>query len=118
MSSNPKINIDLGNKLQKIRKRQGLTREKLAEKLGVSPRFLADVESGKVGVSVSTLKNIAIVTGTSSDFLLGLTDENDSDIDEIINRITRLDKSNIHHLKNIVREYCNAVDEFQDENKR
>ena len=117
MSSNAEINICLGNKLQKIRKSQGFTREKLAEKLGVSSRFLADVESGKVGVSVSTLKNIAIVTGVSTDFLLDLTDESNSDIDEITNRILRLDKLHMHHLKSIVREYCDAFAEMQGKSK-
>lgn len=109
MSSNPKINEALGNKLVAIRKNQKITRETLAEKINVSPRFLADVESGKVGISLTTLKNICIVTGTSADSLLGLKDENSDDLDEIINRLNMLDTYSLEQLKNIIRVYCDAI---------
>lgn len=113
MSSNPEINKTLGSKLQSIRKRQGMTREKLAEKLNVSPRFLADVEAGKVGISIATLKNLSLATGTSSDVLLGLVDESGTDIDEIVNRLNMLDPIYLPQLKTIVREYCNAIETAQ-----
>lgn len=109
MSSNPEINEALGNKLRIIRKDQKITREALAEKLNVSPRFLADVESGKVGISLTTLKNICVVTGTSADSLLGLDSEGQVDSDEIVNRLNMLDPYSLEQLKNIVRSYCDAI---------
>ena len=109
MSSNPEINEVLGNKLRAIRKNQKITREALAEKLNVSPRFLADVESGKVGISLTTLKNICVVTGTSADSLLGLDGEGRVDSDEIINRLSMLDPYSLEQLKNIIRSYWDAI---------
>ena len=109
MSSNPEINEALGNKLRIIRKDQKITREALAEKLNVSPLFLADVESGKVGISLTTLKNICVVTGTSADSLLGLDSEGQVDSDEIVNRLNMLDPYSLEQLKNIVRSYCDAI---------
>ena len=106
MSSNPEINEALGNKLRIIRKDQKITREALAEKLNVSPRFL---ESGKVGISLTTLKNICVVTGTSADSLLGLDSEGQVDSDEIVNRLNMLDPYSLEQLKNIVRSYCDAI---------
>lgn len=70
-----------------------MTREKLAEKIDVSPRFLADVESGKVGVSLLTLKNLCIALSTSADYLLGLkSDENENLAGSIANKFSMVDK--------------------------
>ncbi len=69
-----------------------MTREKLAEKIDVSPRFLADVESGKVGVSLLTLKNLCIALSTSADYLLGLkSDENENLAGNIANKFSMVD---------------------------
>lgn len=69
------INIILGERVRIRRNMIKLTREKLAEMVNVSPRFLADVEAGKVGVSMETLKALSIALRVSSDYLLGLKDE-------------------------------------------
>lgn len=69
------INVILGQRIREKRKEHGLTREALAELLSVSTRFLANVESGEAGVSISTLKNIAVLLDTSTDYLLGIHDE-------------------------------------------
>ena len=66
------INVILGEKVKTARWKKEMTRETLAEKVSVSPRFLADVESGKIGVSIQTLKSLAITLETSADYLLGL----------------------------------------------
>ncbi len=68
------INEILGERVKTQRKAQGYTREGFAEEIEVSTRFLADLEGGKVGVSISTLKVIALKLGVSSDYLIGLTD--------------------------------------------
>lgn len=67
------INEILGERIKAQRKRQGYTRESFAEEIEVSTRFLADLEGGKVGVSISTLKTIACKLNVSSDYLIGLT---------------------------------------------
>ena len=64
------INIEIGNRIRSARNRVGMTRENLAEKTNVTSRFIADVERGNVGVSVSTLKKICEVLNISSDSLL------------------------------------------------
>lgn len=85
------INKTLGERINLLRKNNNMTREKLAEKVDVSPRFLADVEGGKVGVSLMTLKNLCIALSTTADYLLGLTgDENESMANNITNKISAL----------------------------
>lgn len=66
------VNMILGERIRLGRKANQLTREKLAELIDVSPRFLAEVEAGKVGVSLQTLIKISRSLSVSSDFLLGL----------------------------------------------
>lgn len=64
------FNVDLGKRIRSARERAGITRERLAEQIDVSPRFIADVERGSVGISVPTLKKICEVLHISSDSLL------------------------------------------------
>ena len=111
MATNADINITLGKRLKDIRMQKHITREMLAEKIDVSSRFLADVESGKVGLSLSTLKNICNYLGVSSDYLLdlsqGITEY--SEKSELINRIERTDEKYIPHLNKIVTAFIEAL---------
>ncbi len=87
------INIILGERVKLGRKAKGLTREKLAELVEVSPRFLAEVEAGKTGVSLQTLKNISIALSSSTDYLLGLDNINDpNELEIIYNRLANVNK--------------------------
>ena len=64
------IKVTVGERTRLRRNAIGLTRERLAELIGVSPRFLADVESGKVGVSLATLKRMCTALECTADFSL------------------------------------------------
>ena len=86
------INKTLGERINLLRKNLNMTREKLAEKIDVSPRFLADVEGGKVGVSLLTLKNLCIALSTTADYLLGLkNDENENLAGNVVNKFSMVD---------------------------
>lgn len=86
------INLTLGERVNLLRKNLKITREKLAEKVDVSPRFLADVESGKVGVSMQTLKNLCLALSTTADYLLGLSDDKtDNYAEQISDKLSSID---------------------------
>lgn len=76
------INIILGERVKMLRNKQGYTREAFSEMISVSPRFLADLESGNVGVSISTLKTISQKLNISSDYLIGLKEMSDYEIEK------------------------------------
>ena len=80
------INILVGENIRFYREKMGLTREKLAELVGITPRFLADTELGFVGVSLTNLKKICEVLGISSDRLLWSKQE-EVDISERLKHI-------------------------------
>lgn len=111
MATNADINITLGKRLKNIRMQKHITREMLAEKIDVSSRFLADVEAGKVGLSLSTLKNICNYLGVSSDYLLDLSQNiaEYSEKYELLNRISRIDEKYVTYLNRIVTAFTEAI---------
>ncbi len=70
MREKKEINIQIGEQIKAARERARLTQELLAERIGVSPQYVSDVERGVVGVSVATLKRLCIALGASSDQIL------------------------------------------------
>ena len=64
------INILVGENIRFYREKMHISREDLAELIGVTPRFLADVELGFVGVSLTNIKKLCEVLGVSADRLL------------------------------------------------
>ncbi len=60
----------LGDNLQEVRTQRGFTQERLAEKIGISTSFYANIERGVKGVSLYVLKQIADELEVSIDYLL------------------------------------------------
>ena len=118
MSTNAEINSLLGQKIKDLRMQRKLTREIFAERIDVSSRFLASVESGQVGVSLSTLKKICLELGVSADTLLGISNipEDDSTYTNICNKIKQLDKSMLQSILEIVTSFSNAVNLYKQKN--
>lgn len=113
MSTDPKINRELGEKIRTVRKARGYTREALAERIDVSSRFLAEIEAGKVGASLITVKRICLALGVSADYLLGLAGEQRDDLlpAEATERIKQLNPKYAPHLNEIIKAFCEAVKE-------
>lgn len=64
----------IGQRLAELREQHGLTREELAERVGVSTSTLSRLESGQIQkFSDGMLTALAKEFGVSTDFLLGLT---------------------------------------------
>ena len=60
----------VGRRIRFQREQLHLTREKLAEKLEVSPKFCADIEYGVKGMSMTTLNKLSEVLNLSTDYIL------------------------------------------------
>ena len=102
--SKKEINLILGSRVRACRKQSGITREQLAERINVSVRFLADVESGIVGVSLSTLKELCHACDCSADYLIG---NNDNPTNSVYDRA-------IHKLKTIPAEKMGTIELLLD----
>lgn len=64
------INIEIGGQIRMRREAIRLSRDAFSERVGVTPRFIADIECGRVGVSLTTLRKVCEVLGASADDIL------------------------------------------------
>ena len=80
------INIIVGENIREHREKFGYSRERFAELVGITPRFLADAENGYVGVSLTNLKKICELLGVSADRLLW-DDKSNVSLDEKLSHV-------------------------------
>lgn len=80
MKSIVKSDIDkaLGEVFKKYRIKNKLTQEQIAEKLGISVKYISRIENGTGGVKVETLVNYMNILGISPNVIFGklITTEN------------------------------------------
>lgn len=75
----------IGMRIRKRRELLGLSREELAKRLGVTAKFIGDLEYGEKGISTKNLYRLKHILGVSADYLLGgmpddLTDEEEREM--------------------------------------
>lgn len=63
---------DLPRKISQRRKLQGLTQTELAERVGITQPFLAEIEKGRKRPSLEVLEKLCDRLGCSADYLLGI----------------------------------------------
>lgn len=64
------VNSAIGKRLRSRREAEGLTQERLAEYADISVQFLADIETGRKGMTVQTLRKLALALHCSCDDLI------------------------------------------------
>ena len=99
------INILVGENIRKYRELCGYSREKLAELMEITPRFLADAETGFVGVSLTNIKKICEILGVSADRLLWKNDTPLS-LDE---KISHIDEKYIHYIEELIQKQLEII---------
>lgn len=70
MAFDAQTNRDIGLRLRSLREGQDLTRERLAEQADISVQFLADIETGRKGMTVQTLRKLALALHCSADAIV------------------------------------------------
>lgn len=71
---------EVGERIAYLRVANHYTREVFAELVGISPKFLYEIETGRKGFSASTLYKIATALGVSCDYIMtGSTRDNGID---------------------------------------
>ncbi len=87
----------IGNRIRQMRRARGLTQEQLAETLGISDRYIRDLEKGRRMGSVDLLTDFADFFGVSLDYLvLGkncATDSLKDKIREMVDFLSSVEKS-------------------------
>lgn len=105
--------IIIGRRIRNKREQQSLSREKLSEMANISSQFLADIETGKKGMTVSTLKKICDALCVSSDTIV--YGEQNITIDEEIKEMLKfVNPKSQEKLLDVVRDIikiCNFAEE-------
>lgn len=70
MPSDGKFNQEVGLRVRHMREQQALSRERLAEQAEISTQFLADIETGRKGMTVQTLRKLTTALHCSADDLV------------------------------------------------
>ncbi len=69
-------NIATGRRLRIKREALGMTRDRLAEEIEVTPKFIQDIEYGAKGMSTETLVRLSEALDLTTDYILkGFVDE-------------------------------------------
>ena len=93
-SNNSNIAKILGNNIKQVRTLEGISQEKLAEKIGKSAHFISVLERGESGLSIATVIDICKALNTDTNTIFAGT----------------IDTSNIYTDKFV----HNAIDKFND----
>ena len=88
--------MEIGKKIVKYRRKNKLSQEQLAEKIGVTRQTISNWELNTTKPDVTQIKNIAKVLNTSIDDLL---DNNGNGVKSKINNIENELKKNNRNLK-------------------
>lgn len=114
--------MSMGSRISDLRKHNGLTRKKLAEKLNMPETTLRNYELGTREPGHAFLIQIAILFDVTSDYLLELSDNEHSmarltpscslsaDEEELISNYRSIDEDGQSHIREIVRMLaCNRL---------
>lgn len=115
MTKTPTDRILMGQRIKEQRILNGLTREQLAEKADITPRFCYDIELGCKNMSLQTLCKIAAALSIPTDYLIfGAHSEEDEYI-PITALVQTCPPRDLKHLEQIVSHYIQAVQDLENE---
>lgn len=102
-------NIIIGQRIRRIRTFQKISREKLAEKANISTQFLADIETGKKGMTVTTLKKLCDALCVSADSIIFGTQTNSADytLNAMLSSVPENKRVELSEIIQIIIRYSN-----------
>lgn len=104
MREKKEINVQVGHQIRKAREAAGLTQERFAELIGISPQNVSCVERGLAGVSLTVLRRMCEILRVFSDLLL-MGDLGDNDVETLAARLRQLPPEQFR----VVQEILNRV---------
>ncbi|MBQ9926549.1 MAG: helix-turn-helix transcriptional regulator [Lachnospiraceae bacterium] len=75
---------DVGERIKLLRESNNYTRDGFAEKVGISPKFLYEIEMGRKGFSADTLVKISKAVSVSCDYIMLGTKVNSKVMDDVV----------------------------------
>ncbi len=84
------MQLNLGNKIRNLRKRDGRTQEELANALGVTSQAVSRWESGGSYPDMEIIPSIANYFGITIDELFGYENDRENKIDDLVSKINEM----------------------------
>lgn len=109
--------VSIGGRIRKQREFLGLTREQLAEKLDITPKFCSDIELGVKGMSVPTLCRIADTLSLSTDYILfGKNTKKDQSngLEAIAPMLENLTSAQLPYVEAVLKTVIQAINQRED----
>ncbi len=101
MRQRKEINVEVGRRVRGAREAAGLTQERFAELIGISPQNVSCVERGLAGVSLTVLRRMCEILHVSSDFLL-MGERGNNDAGAIAHRLEQLPPEQFRVVEQII----------------
>lgn len=102
------LNKQIGTRIREKRENAELTRDKLAECIGISPQFLAQIELGNKGMSSATLYKLCAALSASADYIvLGRQDSNN--LTKANELLSNLDPKYLPFAEDLLKTFIMAV---------
>ena len=98
----------IGQRIRKQREHFGYSREKLAELLGVTPKFCSDIELGVKGFSLQTLNKIVRILKLSPDYILYGSQEKNN-LTTINQMLMSCDRSQLKYAEELLSVFIQAT---------
>ena len=95
------LHVQLGRQVRRARESAGLTQERFAELVGISPQNVSCVERGLTGVSLTVLRRMCEILQVSSDSLL-MDTRSDNDADAIAQRLRQLPPEQFRVVQDVI----------------
>ena len=91
----------IGKNIARYREAAGLTQERFAELIGISPQNVSCVDRGLAGVSLTVLRRMCEILHVSSDFLL-MGERGNNDAGAIAHRLEQLPPEQFRVVEQII----------------
>lgn len=99
----------VGNRIRQQREYLGFTREVLAEKIDVTPKFCSDIELGIKGMSVQTLCKLSNVLNLSTDYILFGSETNEP-FSPCVYMMNKCPKDKLLYLEEMIKAFMLAIE--------
>lgn len=102
--------VSIGKRIRRRREYLGYTREVLAEKIEVTPKFCSDIELGVKGMSVQTLCKLSEVLMLSVDYIL-FGEKDGEGFSCVMAMINQCPADKLQYLEKMIKLFMNAIDD-------
>ena len=107
----------MGKNIARIRNKNHLTQEQLAEKIDVSTVFISQIETAVRKPSLETIYKLSVALNTTIDTLIG-NDNLQTKYDEIAKLLNNKNSDELTFIIGVLREICSNINNGQIINKQ